>query len=197
MQVASSIGSLSIRYSQIPVDCYSSADLLYAREYLYFYKSTLRHPIWSKYIFYYPMNQILHGGVIVQSFTFKSYNGIITKIYRTGGILRTKSSYTGSLWLFFWSACSRFCKNMGRAGSACQYIRCREIKVAINDIARDYLLTPRFALMRILCNRAASPKADKDPEKSATLWLLIGIWLRNSTDDTIMTIAVARTLMNW
>jgi len=27
-------------------------------------------------------------------------------------------------------------------------------KATINNIAQDYLLTPRFALMRILCNRA-------------------------------------------
>lgn len=38
-------------------------------------------------------------------------------------------------------------------------------KAKINQIAQDYLLTPRFALMRILSSRAVANMADENPEK--------------------------------
>lgn len=38
-------------------------------------------------------------------------------------------------------------------------------KAKIDRIAQDYLLTPRFALMRILCNRAVPDMADENPEE--------------------------------
>ena len=38
-------------------------------------------------------------------------------------------------------------------------------KATIDKIARDYLLTPRFALMRILCVRATATKDDDFFEK--------------------------------
>ena len=47
-------------------------------------------------------------------------------------------------------------------------------KAKISSIARDYLLTPRFALMRILCNRAMPYLPETDDPAQITYSVLIG-----------------------
>lgn len=47
-------------------------------------------------------------------------------------------------------------------------------KATINNIAQDYLLTPRFALMRILCNRALPKLTKDDPLETISYSVTIG-----------------------
>ena len=47
-------------------------------------------------------------------------------------------------------------------------------KETINNIAQDYLLTPRFALMRILCNRALPKLTKDDPLETISYSVTIG-----------------------
>lgn len=47
-------------------------------------------------------------------------------------------------------------------------------KATINNIAQDYLLTPRFALMRILCNRTLPKLTKDDPLETISYSVTIG-----------------------